>query len=443
MSSLRHSLHFRQGVLYLGVFSVSVLLLGFFITLTTQRFLMTQLKSHIESGTLQLLGDYRQDGLEELRHDIQERIDSEDPERLWYVLGLPDGRTEFDHLNSLPDSGWHELEDADHNLLMLVTELENGYKLGVGLTIDRVHAVEKALQRTFTFAILAMLLLGAIGGYLVSRGFVRRLEAIKNVALKFGEGDFKRRLPASPAGDEFDQLSITLNRMFEHVETLVSEVQRVTSNIAHDLRTPLGRIKQKIEALQTNGEFSAGTQAAIDDISDNLNSTLATFSALLRIAEVELGTRKAGFVEFDLHEVLEQLSSAYSAVVEENGRQIYFHSHAGFNICGDKILVVQILANLIENALQHTPDGSVIHVSLSRAGSHIQLEVKDNGIGISSEQTEQVLKPFFKIDRSRGRSQGSGLGLSLVAAVSKLHDAALSLRNLNPGLSIQILFSEA
>lgn len=434
-----HSLHFRFSALYTGVFTVSVLILGSIISFTTQNFLMDQLKAHVESGSLQLMGDYWQDGLSELRHDVNERIESEDPERLWYAISSPSGKMEFDPIPDLPGSGWHRIATEGHDLLLLVTDLHDGYRLGVAITLDRVHAVEKAVQRTFFLAILSTLLLGIAGAYLVSRGFIRRLETIKSAATRFGEGKLDERLSPEGKNDEFDQLSRSLNSMFSRIEQLVSEVQRVTSNIAHDLRSPLGRIKQKLEGLKDN-KLPEEVSACIEDILKDVDATISTFSALLRIAEVESGTRKSGFQKLDLSEVVNRMLSAYAPVLEESGYFLQPSVGENLPIIGDQLLLTQMLANLVENIIQHTPPGTDVNISVSRSANRVLLEVRDTGAGIPSAHLEDILKPFFKVDRSRGFKQGSGLGLSLVAAIVKLHDAEMKIEDNNPGTRILIAF---
>lgn len=441
MFNLRRSLHFRMGALYTGVFVVSVLALGVIITVTTQNLLLAQLRAHVESSATQLLGDYNEDGLEELRHDIQERIDSEDPERLWYFIADENGKIEFDAISSLPAPGWHNVEENGHSLLLKVYPLKHGYRLGVGIGMDRVHAVEEAVRSTFLWAILAALALGAAGGFLVSRGFLGRLERVKNALARFGGGDLRHRVPLQGRDDEFDQLSAELNEMFVRIETLVGEVQRVTSNIAHDLRTPLGRMKQKIEALQARPDLPPDARKTLDQISVSLEETLTTFSALMRIAEVELGTRRSEFKRVDLRELLEHVSSAYEAVAEESGRSITFLcEEPELAVFGDRALLMQALVNLIENAIQHTARGTEIKVQGRQLAGQVELSVADNGPGISAEERENVLKPFFKLDRSRGERQGSGLGLSLVAAVVKLHEGALTIEDNAPGTRVRLLF---
>jgi signal transduction histidine kinase len=435
---LKRSLHYRLAALYTGMFSLSVLALGVVVTFSTRSYLLEQLKTHVESSTTQLLVDYNEDGIDELRHDIQERIDADDPDRLWYFVGDPAGRISFDALSLLPAAGWHQVNEHGHILLLKVVELKDGYRLGVGTSLDKVRSVEEAVRRTFLSALVATLALGALGGFLLGRGFLGRLETIKTATARFGEGDLSYRAAASGSGDEFDQISLALNSMFERIESLVSEVKRVTSNIAHDLRTPLGRVKQKIEALEKREDISLEAKQTLEQVSGALDETLATFSALLRIAEVESGTRRAEFRAVRIADIFEQVASAYEAVAEESGRGISFRCDSSLEVLGDRALLTQALVNLVENSIQHTPPGCSIEVGAREIGGSAEITVGDNGPGIEASERENVLRPFFKLDRSRQAGRGSGLGLSLVAAVVQLHEGGLALEDNAPGTRVRI-----
>jgi len=436
------SLHLKLGVFYAVIFCVSITVFAFIVSVSTQNFLLAQLRAHAESGASQLLNDYYQDGITELRHDIKERVDAEDPERLWYFLTGPNGTSEFDEIDALPEAGWHQIENHGHHMLLLVTPLNEGFKLGVGVGLDRLIAVEKALQRAFLWAILALLGLSAAGGYVVSRSVVRRFDRFKTATTSFGEGDLKNRISRDGSMDEFDQLAATLNSMFERIETLVAEVQRVTSNIAHDLRTPLGRVKQKIETLAESAS-DPQIRNGLEETSQILDGTLTTFSALMRIAEVELGTRRAEFQRFDVCELFDNIRDAYEAAVEEGRRSIQFECEVERPVLGDRALMMQALVNLIENGLQHTPERTHIVVRAGQLSSKdYEIVISDNGPGIPVAERENVLKPFFKLDRSRGAGGGNGLGLSLVAAVARLHDAELSIEDANPGTRVRWIVRE-
>ena len=435
------SLHFRLNALYIAIFSISVVVLGFVISYIMQNHLMEQLRAHIESNRTQLIGDYNEDGLPELQHDIKERVDSEDPDRLRYYLALPNNSIEFDKISHLPNEGWHEVEQDGQHLLLMVMNIKDGYRLGIAGELDKLILGKQAVQVAFFWAIAATLVIGVAGGIFVGNSFVKRVERLQAATRRFGEGDLKFRIQLKGNEDEFDQISSSLNSMFERIEILVSEVQRVSSNIAHDMRTPLGRVKQKIELMQQNLDSQAITKKELDEINNTVDGMLETFTALMRIAEIELGTRRSEFKLFKVNDVFESVSSAYELVVEDSGRSIKFDCDNEITIFGDKVLLVQLLVNLVENAIQHTPVNTKIRVeALQLADKRIQLIIADNGLGIRDDERAQVIKPFYKLDRSRKFIGGSGLGLSLVTAVANLHEAKTSIEDNNPGLLVRIIF---
>lgn len=436
------ALRFRLSAVYVSVFCVSVISLGFVISVITQNHLMEQLRAHIESNRSQLIGDYLEDGLPELRHDIQERVESEDPDRLWYALAPPDGKIEFDPIPNITEEGWHEVESGSHRLLVLVIPIDDGYRFMVGSSLDHLIAGKKAVQKAFLWAIAATLIIGVISGALVSRNFLGRVERLKKGTTLFGAGDLKYRIPLKNNEDEFDQLSVSLNAMFARIETLVSEVQRVTSNIAHDMRTPLGRVKQKLEGVQQHSDISPVVKKELDEVTETVDGMLETFTALMRIAEIELGTRRSEFRLFKVSEIFNVVADAYEAVVEESGRHILFRSDPETKIFGDKVLLIQLFVNLIENAIQHTPpDTKITFESRGLNAQRVQILVSDNGPGIPASERALVTKPFYKIDRSRGFQGGSGLGLSLVSAVTQLHEATMNIEDNQPGLLMKFIFS--
>lgn len=439
------SLHFRLGFLYALAFTVSTLILGVVIVFTTQEFLEQQLQDHAQYAANQLLNDYYQDGIDELRHDIRERVESEHPDRLWYFLQDPNGKMEFDDLHQPwpTHPGWHPIKILNREFLLLSIHLKEGFKLGIAVELESVEAAGIALRNAFVIVTILTLLLSAFGGFFISRAFLNRLEKLKGTISSIGQDDLHLRVPVTQGGDEFDQLSKMINGMLSRIETLVREVQGVSANIAHDLRTPLGRMKQKLESLQEAASLNAQDKEKLHEISEILDETLNTFAAILRIAEVHSGTRRSEFKNLTVQQLFEKVANAYEAVVEDSERSVSFKcpdvTTQPLNLFGDISLLTQLLANLIENALQHTPPGTHLHIEARQQQGQVLLAISDNGPGIVEEERHAIVQPFFKLDRSRN-SKGSGLGLSLVSAIAKLHNADLEIKDNHPGLRIEILF---
>lgn len=428
--------NFRLALLYAGIFSVSVAILGIIVFYSVRASLHEQLRNHIEAEIRQLLGDYNDDGLDELRHDIHERIESRPADRLRYSIQDAQGRIIFDKL--LPDipptEGWYRkhLKNKKHTPILLYAKpLKDGYRLAVAADLDKAEAAQDAVRHAFSWALLFTLVAGAAGGTLVSRRFLSQIDSITQAADRIGASDLSGRLPIRGTGDDLDELAKVINRMLDRIRGLMENVKQVSTSIAHDLRTPLGHLKQTLEKLEvTEPENTHLLQEAIRQV----DRMLDTFTALLRIAEIESGSRKAGFRSVNISELTRHLVETYQPVAEEFGQSLMPHIHPDVMIQGDKSLLVQMLSNLLENSIKYSGLNSFIEVRVEPYGGIV---VSDNGPGIPVEEREHVLKPFYRVDRSR-HTPGSGLGLSLAHAIATLHDMKLDLADANPGLKITV-----
>lgn len=433
MPRIFRSASFRFTLLYAAIFCLSVLVLGMVMYLGIRVSLKEQLRTHILSDVGQLMIDYQEDGMDELRHDIREYIEANPANRLRYAIQSPEGRIIFDKVPVVPkQEGWHELrDDKEMPLLMYVEALKDGYWLAVAADLSNVHSLLRAMKGGFALACGGMLLVGMLSGWLISRRFLQRVDQLGRTAEAMGRSGLSQRIALSGAQDEFDHLAATINRMLDRIEKLVNDTRHVTTNIAHDLRTPLGRLRQKLDMLPQ--------QPQVDEAITLLDETLETFSALLRIAEIESGARKSGFASVEISALCEQMVQTYQPVAQDSGHQLHAVIAPAVQVWGDRSLLAQLLANLIENAIRHTPDDTVIQVSLRVQGGQAVLEVRDNGTGVTEDMRSEIIKPFFRLDSSR-TSKGVGLGMSLVVAIAQLHDAQLRLEDAQPGLCVRLLF---
>ncbi|SEL63974.1 Signal transduction histidine kinase [Stigmatella aurantiaca] len=436
--------NFRLALSYAAVFSLSVFLLGVIVFFGVRSSLEQQLRGQIEAEVGQLLVDYRDDGLEELRHDIHERIEANPARRLHYYMQSPEGRVVFDPLPAIPaPDGWYRVnvpeQDADNPVLLRSLTLDGGYKLAVAADLDRLQDAERAIFRAFGWAFLFTLMAGALGGLWIGQRFLSQVDAITRVADRIGQGDVKERLPSRGTGDDLDQLAAVINRMLDRIQQLLENVQQVSTSIAHDLRTPLGHLRQTLEALREGaGPGEPKKDALLDTALQQLDAILETFSALLRIAEVESGSRKAGFERLCLSGVLETLVDAYRPVAEDNGQHLTADIVPLLYMRGDRNLLTQLFANLVENALRHSGRGSRIHLALEAGpDGGFTASVSDTGPGIPKSEHANVFKPFYRLDESRS-GPGSGLGMSLVSAIAGLHGLAVTLDNTQPGLKVRL-----
>lgn len=254
-----------------------------------------------------------------------------------------------------------------------------------------------------------------------------------DTARKVMAGDLTRRIPAQGSEDELGWLATTFNHMLDRAASLVELNRQIGSDLAHDLRSPLSHMLQRLEQARLRARHAEDYESAIDAALDDVNQVLATFNAILRIAQVEAGTRRAGFRRVDLVELVRDVAETFDPVAHDGGRTITRSGLSELSVVGDRELLTQCLVNLVENALRHTPERTTIDLRVERTDGTARIVVADDGPGIPPEDRGRVLARFARLDRSRS-TPGSGLGLTLCSAIADLHDGRLSLEENAPGL---------
>ncbi|MGN6516291.1 MAG: sensor histidine kinase [Rhizomicrobium sp.] len=320
-----------------------------------------------------------------------------------------------------------------------VFALAGGFQLLVARDVHERHETVRLFNTTLPWSVLLMLVLGVIGGALMSRNVLARLDSINAVSREIMAGDLSRRVPVRGTGDEFDVLATNLNRMLDRIERLMHGMRDVTDSVAHDLRTPLNRLRNRIEAALRRLPGDSAEYSEIESASAEIDQLIATFNALLLIAEAEAGMAREAMAQVDLRGVVEGIAELYSPLAEEKGLSFEAAPSGEALIAGNRSLISQALANLVDNAIKYTPRGGTIHVGIENSPSGIALTVSDSGIGIPEEDRARALDRFVRLEASRN-SPGTGLGLSLVVAVAKLHDARFDLADNHPGLKATIRF---
>lgn len=347
-----------------------------------------------------------------------------------------------------PTPGWSTIEqdegprdgkDLVRRILVFGAVQDDGNTVVVGRDLASVDQLDALLKSVFTWAGLAAVVLALVGGMVTAGSYLRRVEAIADAASRIAAGDLAARVAVTGRGDEFDRLAFSLNSMLERIQSLVEGLRQVSNDIAHDLRTPLTHMRQRLEAAMEEATSVEAYGKACERAVADVDSVLDTFAALLRIAKVESRQRREGFADVALSALLERLVDDYRPVMEDEERPFTAAIATGLHVHGDALLLTQMLVNLLENGLHHTPLGTPVSVKLDTTEHGCRLVIEDAGAGIPSEERSRVLKRFVRLDAARS-SPGSGLGLSLVAAVADLHGIALALGDANPGLRVQLDF---
>jgi signal transduction histidine kinase len=442
---------FRLTLIYEALFALAVALLFAVVYWAVTSFAMDQMRNAIATEANTLAAEARRDGTAALARRIDERMRFDVRRSFGYLLTDSAGHPIAGNLSDVvPRAGWGEAhlsrpsgdaEDrGDGGLIVLGTDLPDGARLVVGQSTDSLTDLRELLGDAFAWAGTAVLALGLLTSFLIAKALLRRLEGVNRTAGRIIDGSLADRVPERGSGDEFDRLARNLNRMLDRIEQLMEGLRQVSSDIAHDLRTPLARLRQGLDTARRGALSAAAYETAIDRAISETDDILSTFGALLRIAQIEAGEKRGGFGDVDLSELVARLRDAYAPVAEDDGKTLHGAVQAGLVIQGDRELLTQLLANLIENAIRHTPAGTVIELAATAGAPGPVCIVADNGPGIPEEMRGKVLERFVRLDRSRS-TPGSGLGLALATAVADLHRITLTLEDNRPGLRVRLDFA--
>jgi len=447
LGRLFRSASVKFASLYVLMFAASALVLGVAVFFVTRSALEQQLTSRIETETNFLVGEFHLGGLDRLITVARAR--GHGPTALDYLIQDASGAHLVGEMPAQPGlrPGWATINVADavedgggpEWVRALVTDVGDGILLAVGDDLAQIGEVEKAIGTAFAWVVGLTLLLGMGGGALLSRAFLKRVDAIGSAAEAIIGGDLARRIPVRGTGDDLDRLAVTLNRMLDRISGLMDSLRQVSSDVAHDLRTPLSRLYLGLEDAREHARTAADYDSAVVAALAEAEGLLATFSALLRIAQVEGASAQDGFGRVDLSGLAEAVADAYRPDAEESGHRLDTRLSPDITVGGDKELLTQALSNLVENALRHTPSGTAIRLSVADTPDGPRLAIEDDGPGVSPGDLPRLTDRFYRGERSR-TTPGNGLGLSLVNAVAERHLADLHLERTEPGLRVSIVF---
>jgi signal transduction histidine kinase len=439
---------FRTTLLYVALFGIAIAVLFAVIYWVTGSAMKSELRNEVTEEMSPMLAQHRADGIGSIESAIRERVASPDYAASFYLLQDPTGNRVAGNLHPMsPADGWYELripieeggEDESDILLAHGQVLPDGWFLVVGQDMDQFNDIEEWIVEVAGWGLAAAFVLALVGGLATSARILRRIEAITAASGEIVQGNLAHRIALRGTGDEFDQLSTNLNEMLDRIQMLMEGLRQMSNDIAHDLRTPLTRLRQHLEGAQTKAATAAEYGEIVGKAIRETDDILHTFGALMRIAQIEAGTRRSAFTDVDLSNVLYTIVEAYAAVAEDERHAFTNRISQGIVVRGDRQLLTQMMANLVENALRHTPAGTRVEIALDGTPAAPVCTIADNGPGIPEEERDKVFRRFYRMDRSRSTA-GSGLGLSLVAAVADLHRIAVEVGDQRPGLKIVLRF---
>ncbi|MBW7851248.1 MAG: HAMP domain-containing histidine kinase [Rhodospirillales bacterium] len=452
-SKLLRTSTFRLSLSYLAIFTLSAATLLAVVYWTTASFIERQIRETIDAEITGLSEQYRERGLGGLVEIISERSARERDKKTLYLLTDNAMRPLAGNLLGWPEvkpdeAGWltfpvqtlqgkrSEIADATARSFLL----PGGFRLLVGRSLQDGEQLKRVIAQAIGWGIAVTVLLGGLGGVFMSRQLLQRVEAINRTVRRIMGGDMSQRMARSGTEDEFDQLVDNLNAMLDQIERLFESIRTVTDNVAHDLRTPLNRLRSRID-LALLGEADVETcRRTLEETMADADHLLATFNALLTIAEAEAGARSSQLSPLDLVPLVRDVFELYEPVAEEKGVAVALEAADEVMVQGDRHLLSQAVANLLDNAVKYTPPEGRIRVSVTAGAQGPELVVADNGPGIPAESRDKVLERFTRLDATRS-TPGNGLGLSLVDAVARLHRAKLVLGDNEPGLTVRLAFA--
>jgi len=448
LSRLFHSATFRLALTYAGFFALAVAVLFAVIYWAMAEFENEQIRKSIQAESNALIAETTMKGGNTIQAEISIRTRVQEHSYFRYAMKSPDGAV-IGNLPILPGAlGWGTLEEPetetpiekpfDHaRYYIFATALADGNRLYVAQDSEAVDELRNTITRTFEWGSGIFIGLVLIGGLGTSWRFLRRIEGINTAAQHIIDGALNERVPLRGNNDEFDRLSSRLNQMLDRIESLVGNLKRVSSDVAHDLRTPLTHLRQGLEQARSKAQSVPEFQAVVDRSIDETDGILRTFGALLRIAEVESGQQRASFADVDLSALMNRMVDTYAPVAEDEGYALTGAIRPGLHIRGDQALLTQMIANLCENALRHAPKGTHIQLGLTAGKDGLTCSVADDGAGVPAPERNRVFRPFYRLDQSRS-TPGSGLGLAMVKAICELHGGTISLLDAGPGALFEI-----
>jgi signal transduction histidine kinase len=450
--SLLRSTAFKLTAAYLVIFALFALFVLGYVAWNTRRLLDDQIRSTIDAEITGLAEQHRVGGIRRLVNIIERR--TREPGASLYLVTTPRGERLAGNIDALPPGALDkpgeaempysrsaESADPPHRAIVRVFVLEAGFRLMVGRDVEERERLRVIIRRAGGWSLGLVLVLGCFGAWFVTRRVLKRIDGMNATARSIMAGDLRGRLAITGTGDELDQLAVNLNAMLERIGELMDGMQQVSDNIAHDLKTPLTRLRNRAEEALRTAKKPEELRTALDGTIEEADNLIRVFNALLMIARLEAGQIQEEMGPVDASALAADVGELYEALAEEAGVAFVREIAPGLRLQGNRELIGQALANLLDNAIKYgRPEAggeATVELSVRQTGEAVLFVVADRGPGIPEADRERVLERFVRLDQSRSKP-GFGLGLSLAAGVARMHSGAIVLEDNKPGLRVSI-----
>jgi len=444
---------FKLALIAIGTFGLIVSAILGYVYLSTSAYVRNRSDRLIMTECLILRDDYQRSGRDGLIDAIRRRMTYRSAGDRVYLLVDPSMAALAGNLKEWPPavgagSGWTEFRAAGTSpdatngplLRVMLETFPSGDRLLVGRDISDLDSFTAQIRTAVISGLALIFVLAAVASILVTRRTVGRIESINATSRAIMRSGLDQRIPLRGSNDEWDRVAENLNLMLDRIETLMAEVKQVSDNVAHDLRTPLTRMRGRLERAYHGQRVADDDQSLIGDTIADLDAVLRIFSSITRIAQIETQARKGAFRTVNLAEIASEVVELYDAAAEQDGTRLTVVGDSEVLVTGDRDLIFDAISNLVDNAIKHGRHGGQVVVASENSDGGAVVSISDDGSGIPAEQHVQVFKRFYRLEHSR-YTAGNGLGLSLVAAVANLHDARIELLDNAPGLKVSVWFS--
>jgi signal transduction histidine kinase len=444
---------FKLALIAIGIFGVIVSAIFSYVYLSTSSYVRSRSDRAIMSEYLSLHGAYERSGRDGLIALIQQRIADKGFADNVYILVDPSLAVLGGNLKAWPSAvttarGWTEfrapepLPNATNRTLLraMLETFPSGDRLLVGRDISDLDSFTEQIKTAVISGVALIFVIAGVTVFLVTRRTVGRIESINATSRAIMLSGLDKRIPLRGTNDEWDRVAENLNLMLDRIETLMGEVKQVSDNVAHDLRTPLTRMRGRLEKAYHGQRVGENDQSLIGDTIADLDAVLRIFASLTRIAQIETQARKGAFRTVNLAEIASEVVELYDAAAEQDGTRLTVVGNREVLVTGDRDLIFDAIANLVDNAIKHGRAGGQVVVANENMDGRSVISIADDGPGIPADEHEHVFKRFYRLEHGR-YTPGNGLGLSLVAAIARLHGARIEMLDNSPGLKLKLWFS--